>query len=261
MGLPNVTRTQIVAVLHELGLHPGDGVMVHAALQYLGQPEGGAEMYLDALDEVLGLSEQGTLVAPALNFGFAHDKPFDQLETPSEGMGILAELVRQHPGARRGRHPLQSVAAIGRYAADLSSRDTSSAFDPGSAFERMLELDFKLLLLGAGVEFTTMIHYAEQQVGVPYRYWKEFSGLVRLLDENGQMGEWQTRTYRMYARDLAIDPHVHSGPVQAVLQRAGLWNEMPLNFGKVCTCRFVDFVQAAEELLRADPWALVQNRP
>ncbi len=263
MGLPVVTSSQLVSILRGLGLHSGDGVMVHAALQFLGQPEFGPEMYLSVLEDVLELAEagKGTLVTPALNFGFAHGQPFDQKETPSEGMGILAELVRQHPNARRSPHPIQSIAAFGRYAADIASRDTSSAFDPGSAFERMVELDFKLLLLGADVKFTTMIHYCEQRVGVPYRFWKEFSGKVRLLEADGTPGPWQERTYRMYARDLQIDPQVHCGPVQKQLQQQGKWAEARLNFGKVCVCRFRDFVESAEILLRQDPWVLVQNRP
>jgi aminoglycoside 3-N-acetyltransferase len=156
----------------------------------------------------------------------------------------------------RSPHPMQSIAVAGKYAADLCSRDTSSAFDPGSAFDRMLELDFKLLLLGADVTFTSMIHYAEQRMQVPYRYWKEFIGEVHLTGHPSQV-----RTYRMFARDLVIDPEVSSAPVQKVLEERGLWNSAPLNYGKVAFCSFKDFVSVAEELILMDPWALVRNFP
>ncbi len=251
------TLEQVIAALKAVGLRSGDGAMAHSALQFLGQPDGGIGMYYRALSDVLGIGAgTGTLVVPTFNFGFARGLPFDQAATPAEEMGVFPEYVRQQPGARRSPHPMQSVAVVGCYAADLAGRDTPSAFDPGSAFERMLELDFKLLLLGADVRYTSIIHYAEQRMKVPYRYWKDFTGEVRLAGRPPQV-----RTYPMYARDLDLDPEVSSAPVQKLLEERGLWASTPLNYGRVAACRLREFVSAAEELLGRDPWALVQNRP
>jgi aminoglycoside N3'-acetyltransferase len=166
-------------------------------------------------------------------------------------MGVFSEYVRQHPAALRTPHPLQSLAVIGRYAADLAGRDTLSAFDPGSAFERMLELDFKLLLLGADVQAVSMVHYSEQRAGVPYRYWKDFTGEVKIPTG------WETRTYRMYARDLELNPQLDLRPIQKALEQRGRWRQVALNYGQVAACRLKDFVQAADELLAKDPRALV----
>ena len=252
-----VNLEQVISTLETVGLKKGDGVMVHSALQFLGIPEGGMGIYYDALRSVLGIgSGTGTLVVPTFNFGFAHGHFFDQASTPAEEMGVFPEFVRQQPGVLRSPHPMQSIAAAGQYAADLSGRDTLSAFDSGSAFDRMLELDFKLLLMGADVRFTSMIHYAEQRMQVPYRYWKEFSGKVRLTGQPPQV-----RTYRMFVRDLEIDPEVSSAPVQKALEERGLWTSMPLNYGMVALCCFRDFVSVAEELISKDPWALVQSHP
>ena len=256
-----VTREQVITALGNLGLKAGDGVMVHSALQFLGQPVGGLGMYYEALCAVLDIDArsgtgQGTLVVPTFNFGFARGLAFDQASTPAEEMGVFPEFVRHQPGARRTPHPMQSLVAVGALALDLAGRDTSSAFDPGSAFDRMVEMDFKLVLLGADVRFTSLIHYAEQSMQVPYRYWKEFTGRVRLTGRPAEV-----RTYRMYARDLALDPEVASAPVQKLLEKHGRWSSMNLNYGKLAACSFRDFVAAAEALLDKDPWALVQNRP
>lgn len=253
----NVNREQVISTLETVGLKKSDGVMVHSALQFLGIPEGGMGIYFDALWAVLGIGfGTGTLVVPTFNFGFAHGQVFDQAFTPAEEMGVFPEYVRQQSGVLRSPHPMQSIAAVGHYAADLTVRDTPSAFDPGSAFDRMLELDFKLLLLGADVRFTSMIHYAEQRMQVPYRYWKEFTGEVQLIGQPPQIC-----TYRMFARDLTIDPDISSAPVQKALEERGLWTSVPLNYGKVALCRFRDFVSVAEELISKDPWALVLNHP
>jgi aminoglycoside N3'-acetyltransferase len=269
-----VTLEQVVPVLRGLGLAQGDGALVHSALQYLGQPEGGVEMYLQAFDEVLGLGIEptgyiplcrgevvprpypttplGTLAAPAFNFAFARGERYHPQETPSVGMGAFAECVRQHPQALRTPHPMQSLAVIGQYAAGLAGRDTASAFDPGSAFERMLELDFWLVLLGATVQAASIIHWSEQRFLVPYRYWKDFRGEVW----NGSA--WETRTYRMYARDLELDPQLDLTPVQACLEARGQWHSVKLNYGHISACRLQHFAQAADDLLAQDPWVLVQ---
>jgi aminoglycoside 3-N-acetyltransferase len=250
------TREQVISCLESAGLKNGDGVMVHSALQFLGIPEGGMGIYYDALCNVIGIgSGTGTLVVPTFNFGFAQGLVFDQATTPAEEMGVFPEYVRQQPGVLRSPHPMQSVAVAGFYANDLTGRDTASAFEPGSVFDRMLELDFKLLLLGADVRFTSMIHYAEQWMKVPYRYWKEFTGEVRLTGQRPEV-----RTYRMFARDLAMDPDVSSLPVQKGLEARGEWTCVQLNYGKVALCRFRDFVSVAKELISNDPWVLVKNR-
>jgi aminoglycoside 3-N-acetyltransferase len=249
----DVTKDQVIACLTGLGIRTGDGLLVHSAVQYLGRPQGGVGMYLEAIKAVIGA--EGTVVVPAFNFGFARGEPYDPAETPSQGMGAFSEYVRQLPGARRTSHPMQSVAVLGCYAADLAGRDTLSAFDPGSAFERMLELDFKLLLLGADSRATSMFHYCEQRANVPYRYWKDFTGPVHTSDG------WQTRTYRMFARDLDLNPQLTLDPVVADMQARGQWKSALLNYGLVTVCRLVDFVAAADRFLADDPWSLVLNRP
>jgi aminoglycoside N3'-acetyltransferase len=275
--MQEVTKEQLLDALEQVGLQPGDGVLVHSAIQYLGKPVGGVSMYLEALCSVLDIREsrlenregseysdqsrlstldsrisEGTLAVPTFNFAFARGEPYDPQVTPAQGMGAFSEYVRQHPAARRTSHPMQSLAVIGRYAADLASRDTPSAFDPGSAFERLLELDFKLLLLGADVQAVSVVHYSEQRAGVPYRYWKDFTSRVKTS------GGWESRTYRMFARDLEIDPRLDLRPIQALLQSHDQWRTVPLHYGQIAACRLLDFVAAADELLANDPRALIR---
>ena len=169
-------------------------------------------------------------------------------------MGVFSEYVRQRPEARRTLHPMQSLAVVGHWASDLAGRDTPSAFDPGSAFERMLELDFRLLLLGADIQAVSMLHYSEQRARVPYRYWKEFQGQVRTP------AGWQNRAYLMFARDLEAGARIELYPVQALLEQRGQWLSTPLNYGQLSLCRLADFVSAVDEFLTEDPWSLVVNR-
>jgi len=247
-----IDQSQVVDSLISLGISPGDGLLVHSAVQFLGRPVGGLGMYLNAIFAVI--NPGGTMVVPTFNFGFARGEPYDPAETPSQGMGAFSEYVRRLPAARRTSHPMQSVAVIGRYADDLASRDTLSAFDPGSAFERMLELNFKLLLLGADSRAISMFHYCEQRASVPYRYWKEFSGKVRT-----QAG-WEDCAYHMFVRDLELEPELTLDPVVERMQQRGEWRSTPLNYGQITSCSLRDFVRAADHFLQQDPWSLVTNR-
>lgn len=250
--MQEVRVEQVVSCLQSLGIHKGDGLLVHSAVQYLGRPQGGLQMYLDAILSVIG--KQGTIAVPAFNFGFAQGESYDPAVTPSKGMGVFSEFIRLQPGALRTPHPMQSLAVMGRFAEDLADRDTPSAFDPGSAFERMLHLDFKLLLLGANESAISIFHYAEQRAAVPYRYWKEFSG--EYLTPSG----WQKRTYRMYVRDMELNPELTLRPIVSKMMVKGQWHSTSFNYGMVTTCRLQDFILAAEEILSVDPWQLVINR-
>ncbi len=253
MTLPVLTRSQLDEALNKVGVRAGDGLLVHSALQFLGRPEGGLQMYLDALLAAIG--PQGTLAVPTFTFEFARGKDYDPQTSPSVGMGALSEFVRQQAVAVRTRHPMQSLAVIGERAKKLAQIDTPSAFEAGSVFERMLDLDFKLLLLGADVQAASIVHYSEQRATVPYRYWKEFSGRVN------QAGTWTTQTYRMLVRDMDLDPQLRLAPIQSVLESKGQWHSAKLNYGEIASCTLRDFVAAADALLAADAWALVANKP
>ena len=237
-----------------LGVRRGDTLLVHSAIQFLGQPQGGVALYYQALSAALGLPETGLLAVPAFTFSFAQGEGYDPEHTPAQRMGVSAEYPRSLPEARRTPHPLQSLAVVGPAVGDLTGRDTASAFDPGSAFERLLELDGKLLLLGASIQACSMIHYSEQRAAVPYRYWKTFTGPV--LNDQG----WQTRSYTMYVRDLEIDARLVLAPLQKALEAEGAWRSTKLNYGQISICPLRDFVAAADRMLAEDPWVFVGNR-
>jgi len=247
-----IDKDRLLKSIQAVGVRPGDGLLVHSAIQFLGQPTGGMCTYLETLQELLG--PHGTLAVPAFNFGFARGEPFDPQTTPAVGMGVFSEYVRQQRDARRTPHPMQSLAVMGYHADDLAQRDTPSAFDPGSAFDRMLDLGFKVLLLGADIDAISMLHYCEQRASVPYRYWKDFRGLVR----NG--AKWEIRTYRMFVRDLEADPRLSLAPVKTLLQARDQWYSLPVNYGHIALCQLRHFVAAVDHFLRDDPWSLLTNR-
>jgi aminoglycoside N3'-acetyltransferase len=247
-----LTQEHLEQVLIRLEIQAGDGLLVHSAIQLLGRPVGGIEIYKKGIQKIIG--DQGNLVVPTFTLNFPITRIFDYRNTPSQGMGSFSEYIRQHPDSKRTSHPIQSVSVIGPAADDLTNRDTLSAFESGSVFERMLERDYKLLLLGADIQAAAMVHYCETRACVPYREWKDFPGRI------WQKGHWKSKSYRMYARILEIDPRLKLEPIRLELIRMGVWKENEINYGKIACCRLKDFVKAGDTLLSADPWILIENR-
>lgn len=256
--MKEITAALLTEALEELGVKTGDRLLVHSAIQFLGKPAGGAGMYYQVLARLLGIDQTppaGTMAVPAFNFGFARGERFDPDSTPSIGMGVFSEFVRQQPGVLRTCHPMQSLVVVGKDAKDLAGRDTPSAFDPGSALDRMLELDFHLLLLGADIQAASIFHYSEQRAQVPYRYWKDFSGQVK------HNNAWEMRTYRMFVRDLDLDPRLEVHTIMKAMVRQGQWRSKAVNYGFLHLCSLRDFVRTADDFLARDPWIFVTNRP
>jgi aminoglycoside 3-N-acetyltransferase len=119
----------------------------------------------------------------------------------------------------------------------------------------MVELNFKVLLLGADIDAVSLIHYSEQRLNVPYRYWKDFNGLIKT-----PMG-WEERAYRMYARDMTIDPKLTLHPVRDELIRQGKYHTLTLNYGQISVVQMSDLVPMIDHFLSKDAYSLMLNRP
>jgi len=162
----------------ELGLEHNRPVIVHASLSAFGENRGRAESMLSAL---LSLT-QGvlaptftfkTMVIPeagppdnAIKYGswkdknrladfFLQDMPADPL------MGVLPEVIRKHPEARRSSHPILSFAGIHVDEA-LQSQ---SMEEPLAPIGKLLEQDGMVLLIGVNHTANTSIHYMEWLAG------------------------------------------------------------------------------------------------
>lgn len=177
-----MTQSQIATGLRDLGLQPGDVVLIHSAMRTLGHVEGGANSVVEALLDVIG--ERGTLVAPT--FTFIHepeDDPIIDPATDKSEMGAITEAVRLHPDALRSTAYRHSFAAIGRRAHVITDVDPSlSVFDIRSSFGVMLALNTKVLLLGVNYSNSTSHHFAEWLCEVPYRHTIDMNVKVRRSD-------------------------------------------------------------------------------
>jgi len=209
-----ITKDYLMDEFRALGMEPGDTIFVHSAYSTLSRAPGGVEggpgTVIDAILEVIG--EDGTLIMPTFNYDFLKGVPWDIRTTPSQ-MGVLTELVRTDPRAKRMHHAIYSMAAIGKHAQELAAHRSGDCFGESSIFTKFREWDAKILILGLIYSKSiTFLHHCEQMAGVDYRFLKEFSGVA--IDAQGKPHE---ETYTMFVRDVDRGVVLDFEPIGALL--------------------------------------------
>ena len=178
------TRETLAADLRALGLSAGDVVMAHASLRAIGEIAGGPDQIHLAIKDVI--STDGTLfmyagcpqyvdevgrgnLSPEEEAEVLDKLPAFDAETArcDRSNGALVEFLRTYPGTRVNQH-VARFAGWGRQADDLLSHQPwDFAYGRGSIFERFVEFDGKILLLGSDHDNVTFLHHAEHIVELP----------------------------------------------------------------------------------------------
>ena len=154
--------------LIDLGLKPGDTVLVHASMKALKTARTPEEIIED-IQQVLG--EEGTLLFPALTYdNVTRDYPVFDSETTEPCAGLLPRTFRKMPGTLRSVHPTHSVCARGRLAHTLTVGHAmdDTAVGPHSPFMLLPVYGGKLLFIGDVLHACTMMHGIEDIVEPPY---------------------------------------------------------------------------------------------
>jgi aminoglycoside 3-N-acetyltransferase len=160
-----ITRLELVQQLRDLGVRPGDVLLVHTAFSRVRPIVGGPAGLIEALEDALG--PEGTLVMPSMTDDDEH--PFDPATTDCRWLGVVADTFWRMPGVVRSDNP-HAFAARGPRATEICAPhplDRPHGID--SPAGRVHDLNGKVLLIGVGHDADTTIHLAESVAGVRYR--------------------------------------------------------------------------------------------
>ncbi len=254
----NQVPNALAGALRELGLGPNDDVLIHSDSS-LAMELSGADWWDDAFEyqvtairEVIGTD--GTLLVPTFNYDFCEGKPYSETKSRSQ-VGMFTNYVLDMPAALRSFHPIFSFAALGARSGDLLTTRSNSSFGDGSVFENLYDADAKLLFLNVSFEFCTFVHFAEQRIGVDYRYLKDFTGQVT---QNGQTRE---DTFDFYVRYLDRTVDTYFGRLERALRESGHMRSVLIAGEELLLTSTRAVYDTAAELLSRDRYSLLKQPP
>ncbi len=247
---------EIQEKINHLNLDMGDTVFIHSSLLSFGlikddKMSNLPQLFYDALRNKIG--DTGTIVVPTFNFDFCEGKAYDRQNTPSKNMGVFSEFIRLQKKSIRSYHPTQSVAAIGKHKEYITQNDTESPFAINGPFDRLMQLNTKVLLLGIGFCYNSVAHLLEERLQVPYRYWKIFNGTYI------NHGVEQNKSYKMYVRDLTLNSDITLAHFKPIVDQEKLIQKVHLGSGEIQLYKLQPFMNLLQQKLQQNPYFLIRN--
>ncbi len=248
-------RAAIDACLAGLPLEAGDIVFSHSNVGFFGRPadaRSGAEICAALAAAILErIGPGGTLVVPTFTYSFSGGEVFDVENTESK-MGGFAEWVRRQPDACRSADPFYSVAAIGARALEMTRDAPENSFGPGSFFDRFTKTGGKILNMNFDAG-STLVHYVERELRVPYRFDKTFTGTIR------EKGATRSARATIWVRYLSDDALIAAfEPFAALARERGLFVTRPLGRGEIGVITARDTFELIRTTLPSRPWFLTR---
>jgi len=177
--------------LIDLGVTRGRTVWVQSSWnEFYNVPMKPSEV-IDLLRDLIG--PEGTLAMPAFPIDQDASKLF-MVDRAPVYTGLLCEVFRRVPGVQRSIHLTSSVCAIGPNA-DFLIRDhhhTAMTWGRDSPFCRLMDVDARLIGLGATFNFMTPLHAVECLLYDEVLFFSQvFDGTIRYRWKrtNGEAGE------------------------------------------------------------------------
>lgn len=243
---------ELAAGLRSLGIEKGDAVMMHSSFSPYNGFRGSPGAVIDALRRVLG--EEGTLLMVSLPYRsstieYLKDyKGFDVRKTPS-AMGLISEIFRKRDGALRSLHPTHPVLAQGPKAEWVlgGHENCLYACGPGSPFEKLAQLDGKVLFFNAPFATFTFFHYLEHRVSEKIRFplYAEEPFEVPILDRRGERIAVKAKVFSPEAIRRRRLPFF-----EAEMERRGLIRKKRVGNSRLLLVRLSEVLQGVDEMTR-----------
>lgn len=246
-----VSTTKLDAALRQLIPEPVPVLFVHSSLSNCGHIPGGAATVVTALRKVAT-----TVVLPTHTYCYPRpdgDVPvYDATATRSQ-VGAISDWFWRQPGVIRSIHPTHSLAAIGPLAGTLCEGHElcDTPCGKGTPYEKLIERDAAVLMLGCTMNTYTLFHTAEDFARCPYLYYPNQVSLRYRIGE-------EIRPIEMWRQDMT---HVRRfTEMDAELEAAGLLRRTRLGLGTLLYIPSSAAVQRyLEEKLTRNPRHLLKD--
>lgn len=176
---PNLSK-----VINGLDLKKNDNVYVsgnflNLGLTHIKNYNKLPEIFFNLLIKKIG--PKGTIVVPSHSFYLVNEKSSFDLKKTKCDSGAFSNFILKQKKTVRQIHPFSSSAAIGYNAKYICTNNTKHVYGPSSPFDRMIKLKTKFISFGLPINKNcSQVHHAEFNMGVPYRYTKEFEKKIKI---------------------------------------------------------------------------------
>ena len=217
---PRYGEAELRVALERVGVHAGATLFLHSAWDEFYNFNGTAVDLVRLLQRHMGA--EGTIAMPAYPLRIRPEEVFDVRRAPT-GAGLIPEMFRRMPGARRSINLIHSVAAIGPNA-DFLVRDhhrSETPWDQHSPYARLAEVDAVLVCMGLprSFGFATAQHCPESLLYHEIPYFRRVFGeplTYRYRDESGLEGTHRIRQRTGRFRVGRIRPYIRTDQVRVM---------------------------------------------
>ena len=188
-------ENRIADALDAAGISTGDTVFVHSSvrglvLSLLAEGRRDADLVKAAGGLLHGglaqcVGDKGTIAAPAFFYEYGrYGTPFNAAtSTPDKSLGGHSAWMLKAPGMRRSLCPPVSIMAQGEHAPDICDTGSGFGFGSLSPWQKLVDLDAKMLFWECSPRMMTFAHHVEVLAGVPHIYNKVYDAPVTGLNE------------------------------------------------------------------------------
>ncbi|KEA46272.1 hypothetical protein CR66_03550 [Campylobacter mucosalis] len=247
------TKDELITTLKSLGIKNGDTLLIHAELFRLGKITNKSRFLGDLVDCFLSVvGKNGTIVMPTFTYSFCRNEVYDKLNSKST-VGVLSEYFRHLGGVVRTDDPIFSFAIYGKDK-DEYLKPTTSCFGEGCVYEILHKKGAKFLCFGDASKGWTFYLYAEQKIGVSYRYFKEFSG--DFIDENGVKSH---KSIKYFVRKLEAKSILDKQKQIKMLKDSGNFNYAKFGGGDMVLIDLARYYDTFKSVIKADENTLLKE--
>ncbi|MDC0253273.1 AAC(3) family N-acetyltransferase [Bacteriovoracales bacterium] len=257
-------ETILPSLLKKIGIKKGDEIFIHSDIarvpaKNLPRPKKRLSLS-DRLDCMMRnifsdiqevIEEEGTLMVPTYSYSFCENKIFDLENSPSQ-IGLFTEYIRKKEGSFRSVEPIHSVCSLGGNSKSYVSEVSNCCFGKDSIFDRLYKNNAWLVFLGTTMQPCTMAHYVEQTTNVPYRFFKNFKGNIKIGDKT----TYHTHSY--FVRHLDQNSNSVLDKAQKDLEDNNLYIQPDKKY-LVSGIKAKDFCNFLGEKLNKNPYYFIKE--
>lgn len=217
---------------------------------------------LESLNTLFHLIEEkgGNILVPSYSYTYTKQQLFSLRNTLSD-LGRVSDFLRAANPEKRTTDANFSYLCFGKNFSQkyFEARDWNT-FGDSSLIADIFNQDGFLMSAGDKLHYSTEIHFLEKMLNVSYRFDKDFSGKIELLD-----GAVKDQTVKYFCRDVEFSNKYNSivsfERLFSDMKLAGLIQDFVIDDGIEINCvRFQIVYGFIKDKLKRDPFYLMKDK-